>query len=256
MNEVPEDNFHEKIQNKKFIFSYTCTLPGINGKEGEKREGKIELKNGETSSAVTGLPIGTQCTVTEETSNLDIDGYKHDKVDWYGENGSRNGNSYTFTITGKPEKIAVYTAVNIYTLFCSSCATGNPNNFYNYPVDNFNNPNHIDNNSDRTNDLRVDNHLNNGPVDNKFSEANFINTGTTNHYDDFVKTNIIKAFGTHFNYNDTRDTTGCANPDSDPYPTGTPPNATTASAVYNHPTASIIVCPSDTNYTETKYSTT
>ncbi|WP_455550959.1 DUF5979 domain-containing protein [Corynebacterium kutscheri] len=110
-----ESKFQTAIKDKTFSFPYICTLPAVNGKEGEKREGTIKLKNGQTSSDVTDLPIGTECTVTENTEGLDIDGYQHKKVNWLEKDGTPNGDTgYTFTITGKPDSIAQYTAVNIY----------------------------------------------------------------------------------------------------------------------------------------------
>ncbi|WP_180342450.1 DUF5979 domain-containing protein, partial [Actinomyces wuliandei] len=56
----------DEIADKKFSFSYTCT---------DGSEGTLSVKAGETVSPDKQLPLGTTCTLVEDTEAAGIDGY-------------------------------------------------------------------------------------------------------------------------------------------------------------------------------------
>ncbi|VEH81897.1 LPxTG domain-containing protein [Corynebacterium kutscheri] len=111
------EEFRNKIKDKKFKLDYVCTPPNVDGRKAEKRHGTVELANGQISSLISGLPIGTKCTVTENKTDINVEGYNYEKLEWQvnSETNSRtqDKDGYTFTVT-EAKFIGTFGAVNTY----------------------------------------------------------------------------------------------------------------------------------------------
>ncbi|VEH05438.1 LPxTG domain-containing protein [Corynebacterium kutscheri] len=120
LSDEVKNDFDAKTKDKKFKLNYVCIPPKVNGREVEKKQGTVEVKNQVPSNPITGLPIGTQCTITEDMNSVDIDGYTHEKLEWLlSSDGppmpTPDDNGYTFTITeAEATGKALYTAINTY----------------------------------------------------------------------------------------------------------------------------------------------
>ncbi|VEH06621.1 DUF5979 domain-containing protein [Corynebacterium kutscheri] len=112
------EEFRNAVKDKKFKLNYVCTPPNVDGQQAEKKQGTVELSPGQFSPRVSGLPIGTQCTVTEDKTDLNVEGYSYEKLEWEQNNEAGNSktpdnNGYTFTIT-KADFNGLFGAYNTY----------------------------------------------------------------------------------------------------------------------------------------------